>query len=70
MALVVGLALTYAAVHITKDAVDRPRPARPLVDVDGGSYPSGHAAYAVTWVAVAVAAQPRAAHASPRASRS
>ncbi len=55
VALVVGLALTYAAVHITKDAVDRARPARPLVDVEGGSYPSGHAAYAVTWVAVAVA---------------
>jgi membrane protein DedA with SNARE-associated domain/membrane-associated phospholipid phosphatase len=54
-ALVAGLALTYAAVHIVKDAVDRPRPARALVDVDGAAYPSGHAAYAVTWVAVAVA---------------
>ena len=55
LALVVGLALTYAAVHIAKDAVDRGRPARALVDVDGASYPSGHAAYAMTWVAVAVA---------------
>ena len=55
LALVIGLALTYAAVHITKDAVDRPRPARALVDVDGAAYPSAHAAYAVTWVAVAVA---------------
>jgi membrane protein DedA with SNARE-associated domain/membrane-associated phospholipid phosphatase len=55
LTLAVGLALTYAAVHITKDAVDRPRPARALVDVDGAAYPSGHAAYAVTWVAVAVA---------------
>jgi membrane protein DedA with SNARE-associated domain/membrane-associated phospholipid phosphatase len=55
LALVAGLALTYAAVHITKDAVDRPRPARALVDVDSAAYPSGHAAYAVTWVAVAVA---------------
>jgi membrane protein DedA with SNARE-associated domain len=55
LALVVGLALTYAAVHIVKDAVDRPRPARALIDVDGSAYPSGHAAYAVTWVAVAVA---------------
>jgi undecaprenyl-diphosphatase len=54
-ALAIGLALTYAAVHITKDAVDRPRPARALIDVDGAAYPSGHAAYAVTWVAVAVA---------------
>ena len=55
LALVAGLALTYAAVHITKDAVDRPRPARALVDTDGAAYPSGHAAYAVTWVAVGVA---------------
>jgi undecaprenyl-diphosphatase len=55
LALVAGLALTYAAVNITKDAVDRPRPARALVDVDGAAYPSGHAAYAVTWVAVALA---------------
>jgi membrane protein DedA with SNARE-associated domain len=55
LALAAGLALTYAAVHITKDAVDRPRPARALIDVDGPAYPSGHAAYAVTWVAVAVA---------------
>jgi membrane-associated phospholipid phosphatase len=55
LALVAGLALTYAAVHITKDAVDRPRPARALVDVDGAAYPSAHAAYAVTWVAVALA---------------
>jgi len=55
IALVAGLALTYAAVHITKDAVDRPRPAHALVEADGAAYPSGHAAYAVTWVAVAVA---------------
>jgi membrane protein DedA with SNARE-associated domain/membrane-associated phospholipid phosphatase len=53
--LAVGLGLTYAAVHITKAAVDRPRPARALVEVDGSAYPSGHAAYAVTWIAVAVA---------------
>jgi membrane protein DedA with SNARE-associated domain/membrane-associated phospholipid phosphatase len=55
LTLAAGLALTYAAVNITKDAVDRPRPARPLVEVDGAAYPSGHAAYAVTWIAVAVA---------------
>jgi membrane protein DedA with SNARE-associated domain/membrane-associated phospholipid phosphatase len=53
--LALGLAVTYAATHITKDAVDRPRPSGALIDVDGWSYPSGHAAYAVTWVAVAVA---------------
>jgi membrane protein DedA with SNARE-associated domain/membrane-associated phospholipid phosphatase len=50
-----GLLLTWLAVNVTKDAVDRPRPARPLVDVEGAAYPSGHAAYAVTWLAVGVA---------------
>jgi undecaprenyl-diphosphatase len=54
-ALATGLLLTWAGVHITKSAVDRPRPARPLVTVEDAGYPSGHAAYAVTWVAVAVA---------------
>jgi undecaprenyl-diphosphatase len=55
LVLVTGLLLTWAGVHITKTAVDRPRPARSLIEVDDPSYPSGHAAYAVTWVAVAVA---------------
>jgi undecaprenyl-diphosphatase len=55
LALLVGLALTYAGVHITKAAFDRPRPLDPLVDAAGSAYPSGHAAYAVCWVAVAVA---------------
>jgi undecaprenyl-diphosphatase len=54
IALATGLLLTWAGVHITKSAVDRPRPARSLVTVEDASYPSGHAAYAVTWVAVAV----------------
>jgi membrane protein DedA with SNARE-associated domain/membrane-associated phospholipid phosphatase len=54
LVLIVGLGLTYAAVNITKDAVERPRPSGGLVEVDGWSYPSAHAAYAVTWVAVAV----------------
>jgi membrane protein DedA with SNARE-associated domain/membrane-associated phospholipid phosphatase len=53
--LALGLVVIYAAVHITKDAVERPRPPHPLVEVEGWSYPSGHAAYAATWVAVAVA---------------
>jgi undecaprenyl-diphosphatase len=52
--LALGLALTYVAVHVTKDAIDRPRPSHALIEVEGGSYPSGHAAYAVTWVAAAV----------------
>jgi undecaprenyl-diphosphatase len=52
--LVGGLALTYVAVHVAKDAFDRPRPPRGLIETAGASYPSGHAAYAVAWVAVAV----------------
>jgi undecaprenyl-diphosphatase len=41
-------------VHLTKNAVGRPRPEDSLVDTAGSSYPSAHAAYAVAWVAVAV----------------
>jgi undecaprenyl-diphosphatase len=53
--LLAGLALTIAGVHITKDAVDRPRPADALVGTSGQAYPSGHAAYAMAWIAIAVA---------------
>lgn len=55
IALLGGLALTYAGVHVAKAALDRPRPLDPLVDAAGSAYPSGHAAYAVCWVAIAVA---------------
>jgi membrane protein DedA with SNARE-associated domain/membrane-associated phospholipid phosphatase len=55
LALLGGLALTYTGVHITKAALARPRPLDPLVDADGSAYPSGHAAYAVCWVAIALA---------------
>jgi membrane protein DedA with SNARE-associated domain/membrane-associated phospholipid phosphatase len=51
--LVSGLALTWVAVHIAKAALDRPRPDDALVDTAGQSYPSGHAAYAFAWVAIA-----------------
>jgi membrane protein DedA with SNARE-associated domain/membrane-associated phospholipid phosphatase len=54
IALLVGLGLIYAAVHIAKAAVDRPRPADPLVDTSLSAYPSAHAAYATVWIAVAV----------------
>ena len=53
--LVLGFALVYLAVDVTKDAVDRVRPAGPLVDTSESSFPSGHAAYATAWIAVAVA---------------
>lgn len=62
LALLGGLALTFAAVHVTKDAFGRPRPLDSLVSASGDAYPSAHAAYAVCWVAVAVALR----HAFPR----
>jgi membrane protein DedA with SNARE-associated domain/membrane-associated phospholipid phosphatase len=52
--LVASLGLTYAAVHIAKAAVDRPRPAGPLIETSSSAYPSAHAAYATVWIAVAV----------------
>jgi membrane protein DedA with SNARE-associated domain/membrane-associated phospholipid phosphatase len=55
LALAGGLALTFVAVHVTKDLVGRPRPPHALVDTVSAAYPSGHAAYAITWVAVAIA---------------
>jgi membrane-associated phospholipid phosphatase len=54
LVLVVGLGLIYVAVHVGKDAIDRPRPADPLIDTSLSSYPSGHAAYATAWIAVAL----------------
>ena len=54
LVLAAGLVLTYAAVHITKAATDRVRPSDPLMGTDLSAYPSAHAAYAVTWIAVAV----------------
>jgi membrane-associated phospholipid phosphatase len=50
-----GLVITYAGVHLIKAALDRPRPPRSLIETDLSAYPSAHAAYAVTWIAVAVA---------------
>jgi membrane protein DedA with SNARE-associated domain/membrane-associated phospholipid phosphatase len=52
--LVGGFALTYLVAHVTKGAIDRPRPAGALVDTQGSSFPSGHAAYSIAWVAAAV----------------
>ena len=52
--LVVGLVLVYIAVNVTKEAIDRPRPTGSLVATSGDAYPSGHAAYATTWVAAAI----------------
>jgi membrane protein DedA with SNARE-associated domain/membrane-associated phospholipid phosphatase len=52
--LPLSLALTWAAVNVAKPSFDRPRPEGGLVETDGDAYPSGHAAYAVAWVACAV----------------
>ncbi len=55
VALVVGMALTVGLVHAMKALEDRPRPSDPLVATANASFPSGHAAYAMAWVAVTVA---------------
>ena len=55
IALAAGLVVTYVLVHVLKDAYDRPRPASAVAAAEGSSFPSGHAAYAVAWVACAVA---------------
>ncbi len=52
--LVVGLAIVYIGVHELKDATDRPRPTGGLVDAEGSSFPSGHAAYSTFYVWLAV----------------
>jgi undecaprenyl-diphosphatase len=52
--LVVAYTIIYVAVPELKDAVARPRPSDPLVDVGGYAYPSGHAAHAMIypWLAL------------------
>ena len=52
--LVVGLAILYIGVHELKDAIDRPRPTGGLVDAEGSSFPSAHAAYSTFYVWLAV----------------
>jgi membrane protein DedA with SNARE-associated domain/membrane-associated phospholipid phosphatase len=49
-----GFAMIYVTVQITKAGIDRPRPAAPLIDTNGSSFPSGHAAYSTAWVAAAL----------------
>jgi membrane protein DedA with SNARE-associated domain/membrane-associated phospholipid phosphatase len=55
--LVAGLVSTFVMVDLIKGWTERPRPPGGLVDVDGYSFPSGHAAYAVfyAWAAVTLA---------------
>jgi membrane-associated phospholipid phosphatase len=49
-----GLLLSWLIVDAAKAGYDRPRPSGSHVITDGLAYPSGHAAYAVAWVACAV----------------
>jgi membrane protein DedA with SNARE-associated domain/membrane-associated phospholipid phosphatase len=54
--LLAGMAITQIGIVELKDAVDRPRPADPLVSSSGSSFPSGHAAHSVVylWLAVTI----------------
>ena len=54
--LLAGMAIVIVGIHELKDAIDRPRPAGGLVDTEGSSFPSGHAAYSTfyIWLAVTV----------------
>jgi undecaprenyl-diphosphatase len=54
--LVLGALAIYATVHITKGAVDRPRPPHPLAGSTLSAFPSGHSAYSTCYVALAVIA--------------
>jgi membrane protein DedA with SNARE-associated domain/membrane-associated phospholipid phosphatase len=60
-----GMVLTVIAVNVAKPLVDRVRPSDSLVSTEGSSFPSGHAAYSVAYVAIAIAvayAFPRVLH--------
>jgi undecaprenyl-diphosphatase len=59
--LVAALVILHIAVPVLKEAIDRPRPEGGLVDANGSSFPSGHAAYAViyTWLALTIAVRVR-----------
>jgi undecaprenyl-diphosphatase len=65
IALALGFAATEVTFHVLKAAVDRARPPDPLVDSSGSAYPSGHAALAVTYLAIALVL----ARAGPRTRR-
>jgi undecaprenyl-diphosphatase len=52
-ALVAGWLLVWGVVHVTKVAYDRARPSGALVDTLSLAFPSGHAAFAVAWIACA-----------------
>jgi undecaprenyl-diphosphatase len=54
--LVASAIAIFVVVHVTKGAIDRPRPPHPLAGSNGAAFPSGHAAYSTAYVAIAVIA--------------
>jgi undecaprenyl-diphosphatase len=59
--LVAALAIAHLVVPVLKDAIDRPRPSGGLIDVEGSSFPSGHAAYSViyAWLVLTITVRVR-----------
>ena len=54
--LVAGFVVIWGGVLIIKAAYDRPRPVDALIDVSGDGFPSGHAALACAYIAIAIMA--------------
>ena len=52
--LLAGMTLIYVGFHAIQVAASRPRPPEPLIEASGSSFPSGHAAYSVLYVWLAV----------------
>ncbi|MGB0890685.1 MAG: phosphatase PAP2 family protein, partial [Solirubrobacterales bacterium] len=52
--MVISLLLASLLTAIVKNWTEVPRPIDPLTSSEGWSFPSGHAAYAVTYVAIAI----------------
>ena len=49
-----SLIITLVFVHLIKAWTDVPRPSGALIATEGSSYPSGHTAYAITYITIAV----------------
>jgi membrane protein DedA with SNARE-associated domain/membrane-associated phospholipid phosphatase len=52
--LAAALAILHIGVPVAKDAIERPRPMGALVESSGFSYPSGHAAWSILYVWLAL----------------
>ena len=69
LALALGFLVLLFAVALIKGEIDRPRPPAPGPPHTTASFPSGHAAYATAWTAVALALVRLAPVAVPRTLR-